>query len=239
MPDQPLRDASPDWPLPDLERAALAHWDDPGRLGLLLRDLARRSEPEARDLQARVARRLRELPAPRPRVVRRNPDALRAAPPPPPQPPTPEMAAVLRLLELERASGACARQEAAELRHQLAQARALRGGAEADDRLRRELDAARAEAQAAREEASRLAQRLAFAGSPGPRPAPAPCDPAYAELGLAPDLPDDLIVVFEKALLRHHHPDRAPPHAREDATRRFQSVCVAFARIRKLRGLPG
>jgi hypothetical protein len=238
MPDQPLRDAFPDWPLPDLERAARAHWDDPGRLRLLLRDLVARPEPAARALQARVEDRLHELPPmAQPRVVRRDPAALRAAPPPP-QAPTPEMAAILRLLELERASGETARQEAAELRRNLALARDLR--TDRDSRLREELQAAREEARAAREEARRLAQRLATAARPAPAPPARPaCDPAYAELGLAPDLPDDLIVVFERALLRHHHPDRAPPDAREAATRRFQSVCVAFQRIRKLRNLPG
>jgi hypothetical protein len=249
MPDQPLREPlSPLWPLPELEGAARAHWDDAGRLGLLLRDLALRPEPEARALHARVAQRLRELPADppaRPRVVRRDPGALRA-PPPPPSAPTPEMAAVLRLLELERASGATARQEAAALRGQLAQARALRGDTEAEARLQRELAAAREEARAAREEARHLAQRLAFASTspraparPAPPPRAPATDPAYAELGLAPDLPDDLLQVFERALLRHHHPDRAAPEAREAATARFQSVTLAFQRIRRLRGLPG
>jgi hypothetical protein len=64
-------------------------------------------------------------------------------------------------------------------------------------------------------------------------------DAAYAELGLSPDLPDDLVPVYERALLRHHHPDRVEPSSREAATRRFQSVTIAFQRIRRLRGLQG
>lgn len=253
MPDT-LRDhPSPDWPLPDLRRAAEAHWDDAARLRLLLRDLATRAEPGARDLHARVAGRLLELPAdqpPRARVVRRDPATARRPAPPPPEPPTPEMTAILRLLELERASNASARQEAAQLRRHLQDLRAARPD---DGLLRRQLEAARAEAKAAREEALRLSERLAFATSgPGrPRPEPAPArpepgpsrrpsaDPAYAELGLSPDLPDDLVPVFERALLRHHHPDRAAPESREAATIRFQSVTLAFQRIRKLRGLGG
>lgn len=237
MPDAAAPDAtptdasSPDWPIPDLVAAAEAHWDDAGRLALLERDLARRVEPEARALLARVAARLRELP--RARVIRRDPSALRR--PAPPAQPTPEMAAVLRLLALERASGESARREAALLRQRLEASRAPE--AEAAAALRAELQSAREEARAAREEAARLALRLA---TPAPRatarPAPPP-DPAYAELGLAPDLPDDLVPVLERALLRHHHPDRAPPEGRDAATRRFQSVARAFETIRRLRGL--
>lgn len=242
----------PDWPLPDLEAAARAHWDDAPRLRLLLLDLGDR--PEAGALRDRVAARLRDLPprpvtSPVPRTIRRDPAALgRRGPPPPPADPTPEMAALLRLLELERAQGRAAREEAAELRRHL---EALRARRQEDDALRRERDALREEARSAREEAARLAHRLAFASasprrppdSPGPAPRAAPVsrapqpDPAYAELGLSPDLPDDLLAVFERALLRHHHPDRAPPEARDAATARFQSVTKAFQRLRKLRGL--
>jgi hypothetical protein len=246
QPDQAL----PDWPLLDLLRAAEAHWGDAARLGLLLGDLAARPEPEARELYGRLARRLRELPLePRARVVRHDPAAIRRTVPPPIEPPTPEMAAILRLLELERTSNAIARQEAASLRRHLAQMRAVRGDEE-NSALRRQLYAAREDARAARAEALRLAERLAFATSaPGharqdaarqppstPERAPSP-DPAYAELGLSPDLPDDLVSVYERALLRHHHPDRAAPEEREIATKTFQKVTIAFQRIRTLRGL--
>ena len=246
----PLRDQPvPDWPLSDLLRAAEAHWNDATRLGLLLRDLAVRPEPAARDLHARVARRLRELPPePRARVVRRDPAATRRPAPLPLEPPTPEMATILRLLELERASNAAAREEAASLRRHLAQMRAA--SEDGDGTLRRQLDAAREEARTARAETLRIAERLAFVSSapgrsrPDPAARPTPVsghqsgpDPAYAELGLSPDLPDDLIPVFERALLRHHHPDRAAPEGRGAATQRFQLVTMAFQRIRKLRGL--
>jgi hypothetical protein len=152
------------------------------------------------------------------------------------------MATLLRELQAARASGDDARKEAAALRQRLA--------VPPDDEtvtLRRELEAARRDAQAAREEARRLAERLAFAtasparrAEPPPRPAPAPrADPAYLELGLSPDLPDELLPVLERAYLRHHHPDRAPPDQREAATVRFQAVTLAFGRIRRLRGMAG
>ena len=255
MPDQTAHDQTtqdprrPDWPLPDLRDAAEAHWDDAPRLRLLLRDLEHRTDRGARELLGRVTARLRDFaPEPaRPRVIRRDPAAFaRVKAAPLPQEPTPEMAALLRQLQVERASSEQARQEAATLRQRLSEARA----ADLDDALRRDLAAARAEARAARQEAARLAERLAFASSPASRLRPEPAappprpephrpraDPAYAELGLSPDMPDELIPVLERALLRHHHPDRAAPEAREAATQRFQSVTLAFARIRKLRGL--
>lgn len=263
MPDQPGRDPRyPDWPVPELRRAAESHWDDAARLRLIAQALGRRTDPGARDLEGRVAARLRDLDAaaPRPRVIRRDPAFLaRAKAAPLPREPTPEMATLLRQLELERASGESARKEAAMLRQRLLEQRTRRLEAEAAPGRDRELQAARAEARAAREEAARLAERLAFVSSAGrrgadpaqarPQPGSAPPrpdaaqaarpNPAYAELGLSPDLPDDIIPVLERALLRHHHPDRATPEAREAATRRFQSVQRAFDTIRRLRGLPG
>lgn len=255
MPDQTAPDHAsqdprrPDWPLADLKDAAEAHWDDAARLRLLLRDLEGRADPGARDLSARVAARLRDVA---PRVIRRDPAAFtRVKAAPLPKEPTPEMAALLRQLQFERASGEQARQEAATLRQRLSESRAP----SPDETLKRDLEAARAEARAAREEAKKLAERLAFVRTPAgrarpedtpprsdptrPEPSrarPAP-DPIYAELGLSPDMPDELIPVLERALLRHHHPDRAAPEAREAATARFQSVTIAFQRIRKLRGL--
>jgi curved DNA-binding protein CbpA len=55
---------------------------------------------------------------------------------------------------------------------------------------------------------------------------------AYAVLGVTPDATQDQLKAAHRALVRRHHPDLAPPHERDAATRRVQDINVAYGLVR-------
>jgi hypothetical protein len=186
-------------------------------------------------------------PAPRARTIRRDPGARPAAPPPPPPAdPTPEMAALLRLLELERAQAApparrrpscaatsnpCARGARRTTRCG-ASAMRSRGGPVRPRGGRPPRPPPRLR-QRRGPQAAGLPQPAPRAASPPRAPQPDPPTPSWA----CPPTSPTTSSPSSSARCCATTTPTAPPRAREAATQRFQSVTRAFQRIRKLRGL--
>jgi curved DNA-binding protein CbpA len=63
------------------------------------------------------------------------------------------------------------------------------------------------------------------------RPGEARID-AYEVLGVDPTVTDEELRRAHRRLVRHHHPDHAPPEARAEATRRVQTINLAYGLVR-------